>query len=257
MLVSDESAERIAPAVADRLVDTAGGNPLALVELPNAALGRASSRAASRSRSRCAPARPSSARSGMRVDALPEGARRALLIAATAHSARIDVIEAARAATAGLAMSDLAVAEEARLVSVRRRRARVPPSAAALDRLPRGHAGRAPRRARRAGRRRAGGQRPSAPGTSPRCAVAPDEAIAAALEAAALDARGRGAHATAARDFGRAAQLTPEDEPRARRLLEAATDATRCGEGEQARARLAEAARLTRRPAAEPPTSSG
>ena len=42
------------------------------------------------------------------------------------------------------------------------------------------------------------------------CAVAPDEAVAAALEAAALDARGRGAHATAARDLGRAAQLTPD-----------------------------------------------
>jgi DNA-binding CsgD family transcriptional regulator len=74
--------------------------------------------------------------------------------------------------------------------------------------------------------------------------VAPDEEVAAALEAAALDARGRGAHATAARDFGRAAQLTPEDEPRARRLLEAATDATRSGEAEHALALLRDAARL-------------
>ena len=47
------------------------------------------------------------------------------------------------------------------------------------------------------------------------CAVAPDETVAAALEQAALDARGRGAHATAMRDLGRAAQLTPE--PRAAR----------------------------------------
>jgi DNA-binding CsgD family transcriptional regulator len=76
-------------------------------------------------------------------------------------------------------------------------------------------------------------------------AVAPDEPIAAALEAAALQARERGAHATAARDFGRAAQLTPGDEARARRLLEAATDNVRCGEGEQAQAQLSEAAQLT------------
>jgi DNA-binding CsgD family transcriptional regulator len=80
------------------------------------------------------------------------------------------------------------------------------------------------------------------------CAVAPDEDVAAALEAAALDARGRGAHATAARDFGRAAQLTPDDEPRARRLLEAATDATRSGEADRAFALLGDASRLASDP---------
>jgi DNA-binding CsgD family transcriptional regulator len=79
-------------------------------------------------------------------------------------------------------------------------------------------------------------------------AVAPDEAVAAALEVAALDARGRGAHATAARDFGRAAQLTPDDEPRARRLLEAAVDATRSGEPDRAFALLGDAARLASDP---------
>jgi DNA-binding CsgD family transcriptional regulator len=80
------------------------------------------------------------------------------------------------------------------------------------------------------------------------CAVAPDEDVAAALEAAALDARGRGAHATAARDFGRAAQLTPDDEPRARRLLEAATDGARSGEADHAFALLGEASRLATDP---------
>jgi DNA-binding CsgD family transcriptional regulator len=76
------------------------------------------------------------------------------------------------------------------------------------------------------------------------CAVAPDEGVAAALEAAALDARGRGAHATAARDFLRAAQLTPVDDPRARRLLEAATDSIRSGEADHALTLLREAGRL-------------
>ena len=80
------------------------------------------------------------------------------------------------------------------------------------------------------------------------CAVAPDEAVAAALEQAALDARGRGAHATAMRDLGRAAQLTPDAEPRARRLLAAAGDAVRCGAPDRALGMLDEAAALTEDP---------
>ncbi len=68
--------------------------------------------------------------------------------------------------------------------------------------------------------------------------MAPDEAVAAALEAAALEARGRGAHATAARDLQRAAQLTPDAEPRARRLFAAAGDAIRSGGTETASAVL-------------------
>ena len=131
----------------------------------------------------------------------------------------------------------------------RRRRRRVPPSAAALDRLPRRRRRRAPRRARRAGRRRARSAARSAPGTSPRAPSRPTRRSRRRWRRAALDARGRGAHATAARDFGRAAQLTPDDEPRARRLLEAATDATRSGEAEHALSRCSrDAARLATDP---------
>ena len=80
------------------------------------------------------------------------------------------------------------------------------------------------------------------------CAVAPDEDVAAALERAALEARDRGAHATAMRDLTRAAQLTPETEPRAGRLLAAAGDAVRCGEAERATGLLDEASQLTSDP---------
>jgi DNA-binding NarL/FixJ family response regulator len=75
-------------------------------------------------------------------------------------------------------------------------------------------------------------------------AVAPDEEVAAALEAAALDARKRGALGSAARDLARAAQLTPDREPRARRLLEAGRDATLAGEAAAAKGHFAEAEAL-------------
>ena len=157
-------------------------------------------------------------------------------MAAAAHTGRVDVIGARARSEAGLALDDLDAAEEARLITIAdgELEFRHP-----LLRSTAYHAASAAeRRAAHAALAAA------APEGSPErawhlaaCAVAPDEEVAAALEAAALDARGRGAHATAARDFGRAAQLTPDDEPRARRLLEAATDATRSRRGRPARSR--------------------
>ena len=193
-----------------------------------------SSPAASRWRTRCAPARAWSGRSPPRSRRCRRGTRRALLVAAAADTRRLDRVERGLDA-AGLSLSDLEPAEAARIVvlgegevefrhpllrstvyhlapAAERRGAHAALAAAA-----------APDSAERAWHRSA-------------CAVAPDEAVAAALERAALDARTRGAHATAARDLGRAAQLTPEPEPRARRLLEAAGDAVRCGAVERARA---------------------
>jgi DNA-binding CsgD family transcriptional regulator len=237
--------ERLAPSVAGRLVSTAAGNPLALLEIPRLLSdGQRAGREPLEE-----PLRPGTGveRAFRRaLDALGDDARRALLVAGTAHTGRLEVIEAALRES-GLEVADLAAAEEARLITVdegdvefrhpllrstayhaasaaERRAAHAALAAAASEGSP-----------ERAWHLAAG-------------AVAPDEEIAAALEAAALDARGRGAHATAARDFGRAAQLTPEDEPRARRLLEAATDATRSGEADRAFALLGEAARLATDP---------
>ena len=53
-------------------------------------------------------------------------------------------------------------------------------------------------------------------------AVGPDEAVAAALDTAGHDARSRTGYTAAARAYERAASLTPDDEPRARRELAAA-----------------------------------
>lgn len=55
-------------------------------------------------------------------------------------------------------------------------------------------------------------------------AIMPDSTIADALDAAGVDARLRGAHATAARALQRSAELTPDGDSRARRLTEAAAD---------------------------------
>ena len=60
-------------------------------------------------------------------------------------------------------------------------------------------------------------------------AQGPDDAIAADLEAAARQARRRGAHAAAAATFERAALLTTADGPRGKRLLGAAEASWRSG----------------------------
>ncbi|MDA0163683.1 ATP-binding protein, partial [Solirubrobacter ginsenosidimutans] len=198
----------VAPAVADRLIATAAGNPLALLEIPGLlSAGQLAGREPLED-----PLRPGTnveRAFAAAVSALPERTRRALLLAAAASTRRVDAI--ARGLTAAeLSLTDLEPAEAARIVvladaelefrhpllrstvyysaSLPERRAVHAALADATD------------SAERAWHLAA-------------CAVAPDESVAAALERAALDARGRGAHATAARDLGRAAQLTPDAEP--------------------------------------------
>jgi DNA-binding CsgD family transcriptional regulator len=244
-LLSGTHPERLAPSVADRLVSTAAGNPLALLEIPRQLSdGQRAGREPLEE-----PLRPGTGveRAFRRaLDALDDDARRALLVAATAHTGRLDVIEPALR-EAGVSAAHLAPAENARLIAVTDGEVdfRHP-----LLRSTAYHATSAAE-----GRSAHAALAATAPEGSPERAwhlaagaVAPDEAVAAALEVAALDARGRGAHATAARDFGRAAQLTPDDEPRARRLLEAAVDATRSGEPDRAFALLGDAARLASDP---------
>jgi len=240
-LLGSAQPERLAPSVADRLVNTAAGNPLALLEIPRQLSdGQRAGREPLEEHLRPGTGVERAFRRAL--DALEDPARRALLVAATAHSGRVDVIEPALREL-GLTVADLSGAESARLISIED--AEVDFRHPLLRSTAYHAAGAAERRAAHSA------LAATAPEGSPERAwhlaagaVAPDEAIAAALEAAALDARGRGAHATAARDFGRAAQLTPEDEPRARRLLEAATDATRSGEADRALALLGDAARL-------------
>ena len=231
----------IAPGVADRLVETAAGNPLALLEIP----GLLSAAQLAGREPLEDPLRPGTGVErafAAAVDALPAQTRRALLIAAAAGSRRLDAIGGA------IELRALEPAEAARIVSLADGEVefRHP-----LLRSTVYHAASLPeRRAAHAALAESAGDGTARAWHLAACALAPDERIAAALEAAALDARGRGAHATAARDLARAAQLTPDAEPRARRLLEAAGDAVRCGEVERAAGLLEESAELTSDPLA-------
>lgn len=76
-------------------------------------------------------------------------------------------------------------------------------------------------------------------------AVEPDEDVAAQLEQAAIDARGRGASDAATSALKAAARLTPDPEQRARRLRDAAGDAHLAGSLGDASDLLAEALELT------------
>ena len=244
-LLGAAQSERMAPTVAERLVSTAAGNPLALLEIPRLLSdGQRAGREPLEEPLRAGAGIERAFRRAL--DGLGEDSRRALLVAATAHTGRIEVIQAALAQT-GLAIGDLLAAEEAQLIAIGDGevdfrhpllRSTAYHSAGAADR----------RAAHSALAAAAQDGSPERAWHLAACAVAPDEQVAAALQAAALDARGRGAHATAARDFMRAAQLTPESEARARRLLEAATDAARSGEAGHALSLLGDAAQLTADP---------
>jgi DNA-binding CsgD family transcriptional regulator len=229
----------IAPGVADRLVSTAAGNPLALLEIP----GLLSDAQLAGREPLEDPLRPGTnveRAFAAAIEALPETTRRALLVAAAASTRRLDAI-----ARTGVSLTDLEPAEEARIVTLSEgelefrhplMRSTVYHAASLSERRSAHSAlAAAVEGAERAWHLAA-------------CAVAPDETVATALEQAALDARGRGAHATAMRDLGRAAQLTPDAEPRAGRLLAAAGDAVRCGAPERALGMLDEAAALTEDP---------
>jgi DNA-binding CsgD family transcriptional regulator len=232
--------ETIAPGVADRLVTTAAGNPLALLELPGLlSAGQLAGREPLED-----PLRPGTGVErafAAAIEALPEPTRKALIVAAAAGTRRLDAI-ARGLGHSGLSLADFEPAEEARIVALSEgelefrhplMRATVY-HAASLSERRAAHAALASavEGAERAWHLAA-------------CAIAPDESVAAALEQAALDARGRGAHATAARDLGRAAQLTPDPRARATRLLEAAGDAIRGALGERALGLLDEAVALT------------
>jgi DNA-binding CsgD family transcriptional regulator len=213
-----------APDVVARLLGTAHGNPLALLELPTA-LSDAQLDGAEPILGPPPVRGAVEAAFGARIVRLPDSTRRVLLLAAADEAGDVAALE--RAAThQGLAMTDLDAAEKDGLVRVdgavafrhplvrsvvyrsathTERRAAHESLAAVLDDPIRGAWHRA------------------------LIADGPDEAIAGQLEAAAVQATGRAAHATASTAFERAAELSEEPGSAGHRLTLAAQAALDAG----------------------------
>jgi DNA-binding CsgD family transcriptional regulator len=213
-----------APDVALRLLNTAHGNPLALLELPSALsaaqldgvepiVGPPPVRGAVE------------AAFGSRVAALPDAARRVLLLAAADDVGDLAAVQSAAEAL-GLALADLDEAEREGLV-------RIDGAVTFRHPLVRSAVYRAATRSERREAHEALAAAVSDPvsGVWHRAVVAdrPDEELAGELEGAAAQAVARTAHATAAVTFERAADLSEENAARGRRLRGAAQAAMDAG----------------------------
>ncbi|HTT29730.1 MAG TPA: AAA family ATPase [Solirubrobacteraceae bacterium] len=240
-------ARQLEPSVRERLLADAGGNPLALLELPSALSG-----AQAAGREPLPEALPLSACLRtvfmQRIERLSGPARAALLVAGAADATELGAIRRA--------ISDLELPEDAldpaEAIGLVRTdgatlafrhplvRAAVYESATAGQRQ-QVHAALA--RALRGG---PDGAR--ALWHQAMAAAAPDEAIAAALEESARQSQQRGGHASAATAFERAAQLTESEHARGHRLAAAAEAAWLAGQTDRARGVINRALPVADRP---------
>jgi DNA-binding CsgD family transcriptional regulator len=237
----DRAGANSSPAERRRLLDLAGGNPLALVELPRT------------------PPSPDGAVTlterlerafGAQETELPASTRALLCVAASDDGdALAEIVAAARGIAPEAGEADIDVAAGARLlerdgVRVRFRHPLIRSAVyqAASDRERRAaHAAIA--QAITGDPHRQAWHRAAASAT-------PDERVATALAAAAADARRRGAIATAARALSRASELSTVREHALDRVLEAAELATELGDVDAVRRLVARAEALDPVPAA-------
>ncbi|HZR50291.1 MAG TPA: AAA family ATPase [Streptosporangiaceae bacterium] len=249
-LLADQATD-LAPAVLERVIEQSEGYPLALIELP----------AALTPEQRAGQLHPQAfhvgtmAASGRVQDAfgaqiagLPEPTRVLLLVAAADDSEDLSVVLRA-GELLGAALTDLAPAEETRLIrladgGLRFRhpliRAAAYQSASSAQRMAVHRAlaqclTTAGQRDRRAWHLAAG-------------AAGPDDEIAAELERAARDARRRGGYAAEAAAYERAAQLSQERAARGQRLALAAAATAAAGDLRHAGAMAERAALLVHDP---------
>lgn len=246
LLLEATLVERPPPAVVERLLSATAGNPLALIEAP---------RALSEAQLRGTEPLPDPLPAGTavqraferRLKDVPAATRIAVLVAASADSGEMGAISRALAAL-DLDTGALAPAEDAGLIEMDgaklefshplvrsaayhaeapgARRAAHAALAAVLDAEPE----------RRAWHMAA-------------AATEPTELVAGELEQVGLAAHARAGHASAARAFERAAELTPSAEKRAWRLLAAANDAQLAGSFDWAASCLRSALAATADPA--------
>jgi DNA-binding CsgD family transcriptional regulator len=228
----------VSDPVAARVVETAGGNPLALMEIPallspDELAGRAALEG---------PLPPGSSLERVmarRLDALPDDTRDALVVAAAAEARRGDVVLRALH-EAGIPSHALEHAEEAGLVELgpgevvfRHPLVRSAAYHAAAP-IPR-------RRAHLAVAAALAHDDPQRAWHLAAASLRPDETVAAELDVAAAGARGRGAYVSAAHAHLRAAELSEDPVRRAVRLVEAARDLQPAGRAEEGLARLEQA----------------
>jgi DNA-binding CsgD family transcriptional regulator len=227
--------------VAGRVLATAAGNPLALLEIP-ALLSRDELEGRAPVEGPLPPGSTLERVLARRLEGLGENTRRALLVAAAAEARRGDVVLGALAA-AGLDVSALESAESAGIVTL------APGEVAFRHPLLRaaayhGAPAVARRDAHRAVARALPVDDPQRAWQLAAGATRPDETVAAALEAAARSARERTGFGPAAHAHLRAAELSPDPLQRARRLVEAARDLLPAGHPDVGLARLEQAERV-------------
>jgi DNA-binding CsgD family transcriptional regulator len=227
--------------VARRVLETAGGNPLALVEIP-ALLSRDELEGRAPIEGPLPPGSTLERVLARRLEGLAEDTRRALLVAAAAEARRGDVVLGALQA-AGLDVDALESAEGAGIVTL------APGEVAFRHPLLRAAAYHgatvvARREAHRAVANALPEDDPQRAWQLSAATARPDAGVATALERAARSARSRTGFASAAHAHLRAAELSPEPVQRARRLVEAARDLLPAGHPEVGLARLEQAERV-------------
>jgi DNA-binding CsgD family transcriptional regulator len=234
-------------AVRDQLIAEAGGNPLALIELPRGL--SAAERAGSVTPLILPAASPVSRVQqafGARIGGLPEACRRAVLVAAL--GGLVDLAEVSRAiAASGGSLTDLAAGERAGLV-------RVTPAGVTFSHpLARAAVLAGSDVAQRAAAHRAlagalDGDRRAWHLAA--LADGPDEQVAAELDAAAQRADRRGSRAAASAAYERAAALSAGPAAKGRRLALAAEAAADAGQLSRAADLAGRAGQLVTDPAA-------
>jgi DNA-binding CsgD family transcriptional regulator len=228
-LLESAMKQPAAGAIVTMLVRSAGGNPLALLELPTSLTHRqllGTEPIAGPLQTKGAVEEAFRAR----VAQLPADSRRALLLAAAEESGDLRTLEPALRRY-GLPVSAFAAAQEAGLVQV---------GDAVVFRHPLVRSAAyhsAPRSERRAAHQALAAALPDpVRGTWHRALATEraDEAIAAELESAGAEAVARAAHATAAVAYERAAELSQQAPRKAGRLLRAAQTSLAAGFSESA-----------------------
>jgi DNA-binding CsgD family transcriptional regulator len=239
-LLMQAGAANVARSVSELIVLATGGNPLAILEV--ARLLTPAQLCGDEPLREPLPAGPSVQRSfERRAAVLSMETQRALLVAAASQTGSITEIQEA-CSRLGVSRSAFDPAEADGLVSIDGLRIEFthPLVRAAVYQ----HASGPDRRAaHRALADALAGERSLIQRAWHLAAAAlgADEQVAAALEEAALEARGRSGHAAASRAFERAARLTPDRQQLARRLLEAGADAHVAGDSKRAIVLLDEA----------------